>query len=55
MPSITSAASPPSARLLHSTRTFISSRKQLDSCGLGVPELKSVGEACVKSRSLIRW
>lgn len=31
---------------------FMAMRKQLLSCGLGVPALKRVGEACVNHRSL---
>jgi hypothetical protein len=34
---------------------FMQMRKQEDSCGLGVPALKRVGEACVNQRSLSRW
>lgn len=32
----------------------IVNKKQLDSCGLQVPELKSVGEACVNHFSDIK-
>eukprot|EP00955_Chlamydomonas_euryale_P118130 366520-Chlamydomonas_euryale.AAC.6 len=35
--------------------SFMRSRKHDDSCGRGVPELNSVGLACVNQRSLIRW
>ena len=35
--------------------TFMQMRKQEDSCGRGVPALKSVGLACVNQRSLSRW
>ena len=31
--------------------SFIATRKQLLSCGRGVPALKSVGDACVNQRS----
>jgi hypothetical protein len=33
--------------------SFMATRKQEDNCWLGVPALKSVGEAWVKNRSLI--
>ena len=35
--------------------SFIVRRKQEESCGRGVPALKSVGEACVNQRSESMW